>query len=91
MVILMKINHIELIPYSDKYKDILQSINNDNSNHFVKQIDERLVFGNHADEFKLNSGYLVKIDDNIVGYIYFSAISNWRSNISICLSLLSLV
>lgn len=74
----MKINHIELITYSDKYKDVLQSINNDNSNHFVKQIDERLVFGNHTDEFKLNSGYLVKIDDNIVGYVYFSAISNYR-------------
>ena len=74
----MKLNNIELVPYSDEYKDVLIKINNDNSNHFVKQIEERLMLGNHTNSFELNSGYLVKIDNNIVGYVYYSAISNFR-------------
>lgn len=74
----MKLGIFNLINYDDSYADILNKLNEDDKNHYVKQIDERLILGNHEDEFKLESGYLVELNGKIIGYIYFSSISNYR-------------
>lgn len=74
----MKLETLNLVCYNDSYFDILNKLKEDDVNHYVKQIDERLILGNHENEIKLGSGYFVELDSKIIGYIYFSPISNYR-------------
>lgn len=74
----MKLNKIELINYDkEQHKSIINQIIADDPNHYVKQIAERITKDN-GDDFQFDKGYLVKLEEKIIGYVYFSPISNYR-------------
>ena len=74
----MKLNTLELVPYKKgEHDSIINQIILDDQNHYVKQILERINKDN-GQEFQFDKGYLVKLQEKIIGYLYFSPISNYR-------------
>ena len=74
----MKLETLELVNYEkEKHESIINQIILDDPNHYVKQIAERIIKDN-GDEFQFDKGYLVKLGEIIIGYVYFSPISNYR-------------
>lgn len=74
----MKLKTLELVNYEkEKHEAIINQIILDDPNHYVKQIAERIIKDN-GEEFQFDKGYLVKFKEKIIGYVYFSPISNYR-------------
>lgn len=72
----MPLEKIELLQYNDSLSDYVKQLLIDDNNKYVKQVEERLNKGNSDTVF--DRGFLVKLQDKIIGYIYFSPISNYR-------------
>lgn len=69
----MKLKTMELIIYNNDYKEEKDEITKGKSkSKFISQIENRLEIKENNDIF--NHGYLVKLNNNIIGYIYISAI-----------------
>lgn len=74
----MKLNTLELVSYKKgEHDSIVNQIILDDKNNYVKQILERINKDN-GHEFEFDKGYLVKLQEKIIGYLYFSPISNYR-------------
>ena len=72
----MILEKIELVQYNESLKDYAKQLLLDDNNRYVKQVEERLNKDNSNTVF--DRGFLVKLQDKIIGYLYFSPISNYR-------------
>ena len=71
----MKIKEFELIFYNEEYKEIKDEfVSGKSSSRFINNIDSRLNIRDDGNFF--NHGYLVKLNNDIVGYLYVSGITN---------------
>ena len=71
----MKIGEFELIFYNEEYKEIKDEfVDGKSSSRFINNIDNRLNIKKNDDFF--NHGYLIKLNNDIVGYLYVSGITN---------------
>ena len=65
----------KLIFYNEDYKEIKDElVFGKSSSRFINKIDSRLNI--KEDDNFFNHGYLVKLEDVVVGYLYVSGISN---------------
>lgn len=66
---------INLIDYSDKYKDILDEIvNGESKSSYINQISERLIRTSNQNSI-LDHAFLVELNDDIIGYVYITGMS----------------
>lgn len=72
----MILDTLELVQYNESLKDYAKQLLLDDNNRYVKQVEERLNKDNSNTVF--DRGFLVKLQDKIIGYLYFSSISNYR-------------
>ena len=72
----MKLDTLELVKYNESLSDYAKQLLLDDNNKYVKQVEERLNKSNSDTVF--DRGFLVKLQDKIIGYVYFSPISSYR-------------
>lgn len=72
----MILDTIELVQYNESLNSYVKQLLIDDNSKYVKQVEERL--NKKISNTVLGNGFLVKLQDKIIGYVYFSPISNYR-------------
>ena len=74
---MLKLENLYLDTYSEKYKNLLESFNNESKSDFIYNIADRLISSSNKDKFTFDVGYVV-LNESLegVGYVFISGIRN---------------